>query len=299
MKKSLIVTIIVFCLQVVNAQEGVPDQRVIDESCNCINKIDIFLTPQAKNDSIKSCIDSANLKVQILNTMLTSKSTKDTLRNVIIMDKDYDIIQEKLLKDCAYLRKLLMYDSNEFDHSLSKNKKATEFYRKGVQYSEREQYDLALVEYNKAVKQDPKFAFAWDNMGICYRKLKRYQEAINCYKKSLELDPKGNNPLMNMGVAYEMIQDYKSAATIYEKMIEYYPEDPEGFYGASRMYYMVKNYERGLDCIFQAYLLYKKTGSPYIRDAETTIRGFYGDMIEQKKEEEFKKIAEKYKIKMN
>lgn len=304
MRNLITLSIFVFCLQFVNGQEKGPDQRVLDQSCGCINKIDIFSTLEAKQDSIHKCITMATLNVQILDD-LTGKLKKQVLEgskdsiHVIIADKDFAIFQEKLLRDCTYLKKLLSYDSNEFEHSLSKDKKATDFYKKGVQYSERGKYDLALIEYNKAVKKDPKFAFAWDNMGICYRKLKRYKEAVNCYKKSLELDPKGNNPLMNMGVAYELLQDYKSAAEVYTKFIEYYPEDPEGFYGAARMYYLDKNYEKGLDCIFQAYLIYKKTGSPYIHDAEATIRGFYGDMQEKNQLEIFKKIADKYNIKTN
>lgn len=304
MKNFTITTILIFCLQFVNGQQAVPDQRVLDQSCDCINKIDIFSTLEAKHDSIHKCITMATVNVQILDDM-TGKLKKQVLEgskdsiHVIIADKDFEIFQEKLLRDCTYLKKLLSYDSNEFEHSISKDKKAADFYKKGVQYSERGQYDLALVEYNKAVKKDPKFAFAWDNMGICYKKLKRYQEAVNCYKKSLELDPKGNNPLMNMGVAYELLQDYKSAGEVYSKYIEYYPEDPEGFYGAARMYYLDKNYEKGLDYIFQAYMIYKKTGSAYIHDAEATIRGFYGDMKDQNQLDKFEKIAEKYKIKMN
>jgi tetratricopeptide (TPR) repeat protein len=304
MKKFIIVTLFVFSLQFVIGQVKSPDQRVLDQSCDCINKISIFSTLEAKHDSIHKCITMANVNVQVMDDLtgklkkVAAGESKDSV-SVVIADKDFQLFQEKLLRDCPYLKKLLMYDSNEFEHSVSKNKAAVDFYKKGVQYSEHEQYDLALVEYNKAVKKDPKFAFAWDNMGICYRKLKRYKEAINCYKKSLELDPKGNNPLMNMGVAYELLQDYKSAAEVYTKYIEYYPEDPEGFYGAARMYYLDKNYPKGLDYIFQAYVIYKKTGSPYIHDAEATIRGFYGDMKEQNQLDEFKKIAEKYNIKIN
>lgn len=298
MRNFITITIFVFCLQFVNGQEAVPDQRIVDQSCGCINKIGLFSTLEVKNDSVKKCIDFANQKVRALKDV-TVKGKNDTSGNSVIDDKEYESIQKKLLQECTYLKKLLRYDSSQFDRSVSENKKALDFYKKGVQYFERGQYDLALAEYNQAVKNDPKCVAAWNKMGICYGKIKNHLEAVNCYKKSLEINPKGNMPLMNMAVSYELLQDYKSASESYAKYIEYFPEDPEGFYGAARMYYLDKNYEKGLDCIFQAYVIYKKTGSPYIHDAEATIKGFYGDMQEKNQLEIFQKLAEKYKIKMN
>ncbi|MEO8515181.1 MAG: tetratricopeptide repeat protein [Flavobacterium sp.] len=297
MRKSIVISIFLFCLQLVNAQDSAKTQWILHESCGCINKISLFSTIDIKNDSIKKCIDFANKHVQILSGT-EEKDLNDSLKNGLA-NKDFTLFQEKLLKECAYLKKLVQYDNSQFNTSVSENKKALDFYKKGVQYAEKEQCDLALVEFNKAVKKDSKLALAWNKMGICYRKLKKYQEAVNCYKKVLELDPKGDKALMNLGVAYEMLQDHKSASEVYAKYIEYYPQDPEGFYCAARMYYIAKNYEKGLNCAFQAYSIYKKTGSIYIKDAEATIRGFYNDMAAQNQLEVFNKIADKYNNKTN
>lgn len=297
MRNSIVIAIIVFCLQLGNAQDSAKTQWIVDESCGCIKKISLFSTFETKNDSIKKCIDFANEHVQILSGT-AEKDLNDSLKNGLT-NKNFPLFQEKLLKECTYLKKLLTYDNSQFSQSVSKNEKALNFYKKGVQYAEREQCELALIELNKAVKKDPKLALAWNKMGICYRKLKKYPEVVNCYKKALELDPKGDKALMNLGVAYEMLQDYKSALEVYLKHIEYYPQDPEGFYCAARMYYRDKNYEKGLDCVFQAYSIYKKTDSVYIKDAEATIRGFYNDMAAQNQLEIFNKIAEKYKNKTN
>lgn len=303
--KTIFTIIIIVASNLMVSQEKKISQAILDDSCECIKKIDFELDKISRNDSIRSCITSSIMADQmkdVISQMAKVDSLKNTNKELsykIIVDKDLEDIEEILLADCSSLKELLMENNQKHKNSISNNKKAREFYEEGQKYSAKGMYDLAIVEYNKAVKKDSKFAFAWDNLGICYRKLNRYEEAIKCYKKSLELDPKGNMPLMNMGVAYDFLKDYKSASEVYVKYIEYYPEDPEGYYGAGRMFYQVEDYEKALENIFQAYMLYKDTNSPYIHDAENTIVAFYNDMKEKGLLEKFQKIAGKYKIVMN
>lgn len=73
-------------------------------------------------------------------------------------------------------------------------------------------------------------------------------------------------------------------------------QDPEGYYGAGRAYFYDEEYEKGLDNIFQAFLIYKKTNSPYVHDAESNISAFYNDLKEKQKLDIFNKVAKKYNI---
>ena len=298
-----VVLLLISCT--VFSQEKKISKEILDSSCECIKKIEYDLDNVSKNDSIKSCIKSS-IMIDQMKVLLSKMENIDSLetsnKNItfnIDVDKDLEEIEELLLTDCTYLKDLLMQNNQKHKYSVSTNKKAREFYDEGQKHAAEGKYVLAAVEFNKAVKKDPKFAFAWDNLGICYRKLDRYEEAIKCYKKSLELDPKGNVPLMNMGVAYSLLKDYKSASKVYEKHIEFYPEDAEGFYGAGRMFYLSGNHEKGLENMFQAYWIYKNTNSPYIHDAETSIVAFYKDMKEKGLIDTFEKLDEKYKIVMN
>jgi tetratricopeptide (TPR) repeat protein len=285
------------------------DKKILDESCSCIKKISLDLEKSSKIDSINSCITQSILTSQMENiTKDLSKilddqkgKIKDTTyvsnKNInITLDKDFEIIQKKLFKDCTSVKELMMSDEKESKNSVSDKKKAREYYSEGQKYSAKEQYDLAVVQYNKAVKSDPNFAFAWDNMGLCYRKLNRFEEAIKCYKKSLEIEPNGTMPLQNMAVAYDYLKDYKSASETYLKIIKNNPEDAEGYYGAGNAFFSNQDFEKGLDYIFQAYLIYKKTNSPYIHDSETLIGNYYKFLKENNQIDLFNKVAAKYKI---
>lgn len=310
--KHIILFITVLLSNFILAQEESINPKIIDESCTCIKKISFELDKDKKNEEIKSCITSSIISDQTHKLIQDMKPMVDSLVSYkndtivgnnknyqILVDKDYDKIQQKLLAECPYLKELISVNNRKYQNSESNKKKANEYYNNGQQFYKNQQYDLALVEFNKAVAKDPSFAFAWDNLGLTYRKLNRYQQAIDCYKKSIELDPKGMVPIQNMAVAYEYLKDYKSAAQTYMILVEYYPEDAEGYYGAGRSYFANGDYENGLEYMFQAYLLYKQSNSPYIHDAETNIVSFYNDLKTKNELAIFDKVAKKYNIVMN
>jgi lipoprotein NlpI len=298
--KNPIITLILLISTSSIAQNKV-DKRVVDDACSCVNKINVNLSVKAKNDSIHSCISMANVKVQILDD-LTGKLKKQTIAgskdsvSVIIVEKDINLIQETLLKDCVFMRELLMTDNEKLENSVTKDTKALDFHQKGSEYFNQEKYELAVVEFKKALKIDPNFAFAWDDLGLSYRKLNKYDEAIVCYKKSLELDPKGRTPLMNMAVAYQLSKDNKSAIKTYKNYIKIHSEDPEGYYGIARIYRFEKEYEDALESAFKAVEMYDKIKSPYVQDAVNVIREVVKDLKEEKKIKIFNTFAEKHGI---
>lgn len=291
------------------SQDKVVKQEILDESCNCIRKINIDLAEAVKNDSIKSCILSSIVKDQTSELVQELKKSLDTISLIskdtvivqntdfkIELDKDYEEIQSALMKECSYLKMVLNVNNEQHKNSYSDNKMAMEYYKEGEKYFNKQKYDLALVEFNKAVKKDDKFAFAWDNMGICYRKLERYKEAIKCYKKSIELDPKGKVPLMNMAVAYNLLGDNKNAINTYKRYIEVHTEDPEGYYGIARLQNFAGDYADALENALKAFVLYDKLSSPYTEDALNVMREVVVNLKKENKIQIFNDFAEKHGI---
>lgn len=300
MNLKLIVIAVIFASVGVKAQDKKVDRRVVDQSCDCINKINVNLPIKIKNDSIDSCISTANVSVQILDDLTgklkkqpIEKGSKDSV-SVIITDKDIEIIHEVLLKECTFLRELLMIDNEKLENSVSASKEAIDFHKAGSAYFNQEKFDLAIIEFKKALKKDPKFAFAWDDLGLSYRKLGKYKEAIECYNKSLNLDPKGRTPLMNMAVAYSLNKDNEKAIEIYKKYIEIHPEDPEGYYGIARIQRGEKQYNEALESALKAIQIYDSLKSPYVQDAVNVIREVVRDLKQEKKINIFNSFAEKH-----
>ena len=286
-------------------QAGDDMKAISDDACGCTDKIDDNQDRAAVLEKVNECIKGAAMAYQLgkqlgvaeLDAREAGKS-KDTTAVTIYVDPDPDIseIQAYMFENCASMNNLISSDNKKNKHSMSENKKALKYYEEGDEHYRREEFDMALVNYNKAVKADPKFAFAWDNMGICYRKMGNYKKAIECYQESLKIDPNGTMPLQNMAVAYEFLKDHKNAAETYVKFIKAFPDDPEGYYGAGRTFFSAEEYEKGTNYMFKAYDMYTRAKSPYVSDAETMLHAFYAKLKELGKESIFEEAAKNNKV---
>lgn len=285
------------------AQDNSKIKTIADKACDCSKKINTSLKKDKIIEEINSCINAQTLLSQItaINTEVeASAKSKDTTGGkknyTIVMDENFKEIQAYMFDNCPSVKFLMATNDDANGKSLSKNKKALQYYQEGQDYSTQEKYDMAVVSYNKAVKADPKFVFAWDNLGISYRRLNNYKEAIKCYQKSLEIDPEGTMPLQNIAIAYEYLKDYKQASLHYEKVIKAFPDSPEGYYGAGRTFYIDENYEKGVDYMFKAYLMYTAAKSPYVNDAQTVLASYYKDLKEKNKLDIFNQAAKNNNI---
>ena len=307
----LVILLLVFPVIAI-AQDDDSIKTIGDKACECTKEISTDQVRDSIVSKINSCITTYIFEDQMTKAVAETGelveevlSTKnDTVVGegktiTIIVDKDFDAIQQYMFENCYAVKVLMTSNNAESKYSMSKNKKALQFYEEGEAHLRREEYDMAIVSFNKAVKKDPKFAFAWDNLGISYRRRGNYKEAIKCYEKSLEVDPTGKLPLQNLGIAYEYLEDYKKSAEVYDKYILQYPNDPEGYYGAGRMYYYAGDYAKGVDNAFKAYLMYKEMQSPYISDAQNVISVFYKDLKEKGKLDIFTEAAKNNNIQIN
>jgi Flp pilus assembly protein TadD len=69
----------------------------------------------------------------------------------------------------------------------AKSKEQVEF---GIRVAQNGLWNEALYWWQKAVKIDPTYAAAWNNLAIAYEHEGKFDEAKKAYEKALELDPK-------------------------------------------------------------------------------------------------------------
>ena len=78
--------------------------------------------------------------------------------------------------------------------------------------------------YEKAIKQDPKYAEAVNNLGTVYYARKSYRRAISEYRKALKLKPDYAPFLANLGTAYFARKQYPLASTTYLQALAIDPD---------------------------------------------------------------------------
>lgn len=259
---------------------------VATEACECIATIET--ASETKNKSVKNCISKSieNIKVE--------EGNSGTAKSPI----SYNALESFLVQHCNSLKELAFTENKKFKYASSDNVLAQLAYDDGMEYINDGDLENAIIKFKKAVKIDPKFAFAWDNLGISYRKNKQYDKAIEAYLKSLEIYPEGRLPLLNIAIVYNLSKQYDNAITYYNKFIDIYTDDPEGYYGLGLILYTQDQEEAGLDHLIRAYTIYTAQDSPYRADAAKKIGYMYKDLKNQDKLEVFNKVADKYNLKV-
>lgn len=130
----------------------------------------------------------------------------------------------------------------------------------GIAFHQLLQLDLAKKNYQRAIKLEPTYSEAINNLGTIYYAQKNYKHAIACYHRALKYSAPAAAIESNLGAAYFARKDYKKA-------IEYYQEalrlDPDIFEHRSTFGTLMQDQNVGERAIFHLYLakMYAKSGA--------------------------------------
>lgn len=282
-------------------------KHTADTICDCIEKIDESnKNAEMTAKEISACIDSQVVAYQLMKSLLDASNSKSKGNTTIYLNPNLNSQQAKeahyeieryLMKNCGAMRAKTGKDNIERENSVSKNRDAKFNYERGNELFAEGNFKEAINYYKLAIKIDPKFVFAYDNLGLAYRKNNQYDEAIEAYEKSVELDSNGTMPLQNLAIAYLYKQEYAKAILTYDRLDKISPGNPEIYYGLGQIYssYVV-DYEKALDNMCKAYNIYVAQKSPYRTDAEKMINLIYAQMKKNGNQKRFNEILSKHNI---
>lgn len=90
---------------------------------------------------------------------------------------------------------------------------------KGDILASKNEYDKALDEYRKAIKDDPKFAQAYSGAGNVYIKKEDFAKAQFAFRKAQQLKPADKDIRYGLAVAFEKDKQYAKAAAEFQRAI--------------------------------------------------------------------------------
>jgi len=94
----------------------------------------------------------------------------------------------------------------------------------GIAYHQMLQFDMARKYYVQAIRLNPKYAEAVNNLGTIYYARKQYRKAIGQYNKAIKLAPTSASIYSNLGTAEFSRKKYKEASDAYQRALELDPE---------------------------------------------------------------------------
>ena len=133
---------------------------------------------------------------------------------------------------------------------------------------------LPAIEYfRKAIREDGKFAEAYNNLGIAYFELRDYRNAQDCLKKAVLLKPDFVEALLNLGSAYLFDEQpveglevktggnrLRDAAMAYEQVLSIQPNMPEAYMHLGLVYEQLHRTDEALKAYRRFKELWDGTG---------------------------------------
>src|SRR4051794_21954870 len=94
----------------------------------------------------------------------------------------------------------------------------------GIGYHQMMQIDEAKRHYERAIKINPKYSEAVNNLGTIYFAKKSYRRAINQYNKALKISPNSASIYSNLGTALFARKKEDEGFAAYQKALSLDPE---------------------------------------------------------------------------
>jgi len=96
-----------------------------------------------------------------------------------------------------------------------------------LEYSEPERLDEAMEQFQEAVRVDPEYYPAWNNLGAALYRQERYAEALPYVQNSIQIDPSYAPAHHNLGMLLEKFGQSDQAILSYQNALAIKPDNAE------------------------------------------------------------------------
>ena len=115
----------------------------------------------------------------------------------------------------------------------------------------------------EAIKIEPNYPDAHNNLGFYYTKKGDYESAIKSYKNALKLNPYLSDSYYNLGVIFADIGNFKESIKFYKKVIEINPKYFYAYYNLALVYKELDEVNNSLNSFYLALQINPKSSETY------------------------------------
>jgi tetratricopeptide (TPR) repeat protein len=115
------------------------------------------------------------------------------------------------------------------------------YYSQGVIYSNKKEYEKAIVCLKKAIQIDDKYAGAYTQLGEIYYDTGQYQQEVTVLENAKQLLPNDPDVFLSLAMADEDIGKYQDAIDDYKSTLTYRNNDKDALYALCFLEIMVGN----------------------------------------------------------
>ncbi len=138
--------------------------------------------------------------------------------------KDLDILFKNLLSAENYQDAEIIEQSIWESWNIHPEKQSlTNKLANGTQSMNKNNYGTALKLFTEVIKEDPKWAEAWNKRATLLFLIGNYSQSLMDIEKVLDLEPRHFGALDGMGLIFIHQGQFQQAIDVYDKMLEIFP----------------------------------------------------------------------------
>ncbi len=222
--------------------------------------------PQQVGDKIVVTADKASLRANDAETGTVPKGNILVVKNVngdrfwVIYSGDNGTVKGWINRsDVIPFSQALDF----FNEELKRNPTAWAYNTRGMIWYEKGEYDIAIGDYNEAIRLNPRHKWAYNNRGIAWEHKKEYDKAISDYDEAIRLDPKLSAPYNGRGDAWRSKGEYDKAISDYDEAIRLDPKDALAYNNRGTAWYLKKDYDKAISDYDEAIRLDPQYAAPW------------------------------------
>lgn len=229
-------------------------------------KYDIALELYDKEIEINErCIDAYNNKADIYINLKQYEKALEEYSRLLNVTEDVDInlkkakiysIQGKYKNAIAEFNEIIRLNPDD----------GYSYICRGSLYGNEKQYELALNDFNNAVRVD--FREGLTYRGLLYSKIGHIELALNDFNNAITIGNANEYTYLSRGYLYQNQEKFELALDDYNKAIEINKNYDIAYNSIGVIYHLKKDYDRALKNYNLAISLNSKDGYPYINKAK-------------------------------
>ena len=129
---------------------------------------------------------------------------------------------------------------------------AVSSYEQAEIFIAKQNYEEAIIFYDKALERLPRYENAWLKKGDALSRLKRHEEALACYEKVLQINPESTDAWNLKGVCLSDLKSYDEALKCFDEVTLLNPMHYAAWNFMGVCFFNLKKLENALECFEKA-----------------------------------------------